>query len=237
MRRSAAVLPLVLLMFGTAAAGDLTADDVLRMIMESQTRQEQLQNRYVWHEHVEFGRSRPDGSERRKTDTIREFEVSWESGSHYRELISENGRPLTPAQAEKKKVLVRRPITTLASFLPGRTNRLVRSETIAGRDCWVIESDPSTDQPPYRRTFWVDKEDKVVTRIHQERLGKTEKGTLIQGTIFFQKSSDGVWLESRSENVIAAMDLHRMFSQLQTIDFSAYQRFTTDTAIQFHDPN
>lgn len=226
MRRA---LTLALVACGTLVAGDLTADDVLRAILESQARQEQLQNQFVWHEHVEFRHLNSDGTAAKKADTVREFEVSYESGSVYRTLVSENGKPLTPRQASKKKVLARRQVTPLASWIAGRTNRLIRGESIDGRDCWVIESDPGPGQSPYRRTLWIDKTDKAVTRIHDERLGKATPGTAERDTIFFQKNDAGVWLISRSELMVR--------TELQTIDFSGYRRFTTDSAVHYAGPN
>jgi len=80
-------------------AADLTADDVLRMSMDSQTRQEQIQRQYVWHEHGELGPANKDGTGRTKTTLRREFEVSYENGSVYRKTVAEHGIVIGPNEA------------------------------------------------------------------------------------------------------------------------------------------
>jgi len=84
-------------------AADLAADDILKMSMDSQTRQEELQRQYVWHEHVELGPSNKDATGRTKLNFQRDFEVAYESGTVYRKLVSENAVALDPKEAERKR--------------------------------------------------------------------------------------------------------------------------------------
>jgi hypothetical protein len=129
------------------------------MSMDSQTRQEQIQRQYVWHEHVELGPANRDGTGLAKTTLRREFEVSYEGGSLYRRIVAENGTAIGPNEAERRKnVHVRREVLTLSAIASQTTKKLLGEEAVDGRKCWVVQSESATGQSPYRWTLWIDED-------------------------------------------------------------------------------
>ena len=220
---------------GRLFAADLTADDVLRMSMDSQTRQEQMQRQYVWHEQVELGPANKEGTGRTKTTLRREFEVSYEGGSVYRTIVAENGIAIAPKEAEKKKVHVRRKVLALSAIASEMTNKLLDEETIDGRKCWVVQSESANT--PYRWTVWIDEDEKVIIRVVSELLRETpEVKAGARTTVSYSRNDLGVWLPTRQISLFTGNGFlpARAF---QTIDFSAYRRFTTDANILYGDPN
>jgi len=222
---------------GRLLAADLTADDVLRMSMDSQTRQEQMQRQYVWHEHVELGPANKDGTGRTKTTLRREFEVSYEGGSVYRKIIAENGIAVGPDEAEKKKVQVRRGVLALSAIASQSTSKLLGEEAIDGRKCWVVQAESANDQSPKRWTLWIDKDERAIVRVASELLrGTPEVKAGARTTVFYSRNELGVWLPSRQISIFTG-NAFLPARAFQTIDFSAYRRFTTDTNIRYDDPN
>jgi len=219
-------------------AADLTADDVLRMSMDSQTRQEQFQRQYVWHEHVELGPANKDGTGRTKTTLRREFEVSYESGNVYQKIVAENGMAIGPNEAERRKnVHVRREVLALSAIALLTTKKLLREEAIDGRNCWVVESESATGQSPYRWTLWIDEDERVVVRVEKDLLrGTPEVKAGARTTVLYSRNELGVWLPSRQISIFTG-NAFLPARAFQTIDFSAYRRFTTDTNIRYDDPN
>lgn len=222
---------------GRLLAADLTAGDVLRLSMDSQTRQEQMQRQYVWHEHVELGPANKDGTGRTKTTLRREFEVSYEGGSVYRKIVAENGVAIRPNEAERKKVVVRREVLALSAITSQMTNKLLREEAIDGRKCWVIQSESAAGQGPDLWTFWIDEEERAIIRVEKELLHATPEVKAGARTILsYTRNDAGVWLPSRQITLFTGNGFlpARAF---QTIDFSSYTRFTADTNIRYDDPN
>jgi hypothetical protein len=207
------------------------------MSMDSQTRQEELQHQYGWREHVELGPSNKDGTGWTKLNLQRDFEVTYESGTVYRKIVSENGVALDPKEAERKKVHIRRAALALSTITSQTTSKLLGEETIDGHKCWVIRSEPIPDRSPSRWTLWIDEQEKVLIRVQSELLREDvelKAGAL--RTILYTRNEQGVWLPSRSTNVFTGRQFLAAHSY-QTIDFSGYRRFTSDTKIQYDDPN
>ena len=78
-------LALVFVCFAKLPAAELTGEAILHMALEGEGRQEKLRQQYVWHEHVEVGPAKVDGSSV-KVNITRDFEITFLKGSFYREL-------------------------------------------------------------------------------------------------------------------------------------------------------
>jgi len=222
---------------GRLLAADFTAEDVLRMSMDSQTRQELMQRQYVWHEHVELGPANKDGTGRTKTTLRREFEVSYEGGSVYRKIIAENGIAISPDEAEKKKVQVHREVLALSAIASQTRSKLLGEEAIDGRKCWVVQSESANDRSPKRWTLWIDEDERAIVRVASELLsGTPEVKAGARTTVFYSRNELGVWLPSRQVSIFTG-NAFLPARAYQTIDFTAYRRFTTDTNIQYDDPH
>ncbi len=82
-------LALVFVSFAKLRAGDLTGEAVLHMALQGESRQEKLRQQYVWHEHVEVGPAKANGS-RVKVNITRDFDITFLKGS-----FTVNSLPLT----------------------------------------------------------------------------------------------------------------------------------------------
>ena len=197
-----------------------------------------MRRQYVWHEHVELlGRANKDGTGRAKTTLRRDFDVSYDGGSVYRKIVAENGVSISPDEAEKRKVHVRREVLALSAIVSQMTNSLLSEETVDGRKCRLIRSEPATGQGPCRWTLRIDEDERVVIRAESVLLrGTPEVKAGARTTVFYTRNELGVWLPSRQTMLFIGSGLLPARA-LQTIDFSADQRFTTDTNIRYDDPN
>ncbi len=239
--------PALLLVFAFVAklpAADLSGEAILRLALDGETHQEKLRQQYIWHEHVESGPAKADGS-RAKVEINRDFDITFLNGAFYRQLVAVNGKPVKAGTTVKQPP--RHIGVPLAAVLSVMDQKLLREEEIDGHKYRVVQSDPKKNPAPatpaetealsYRYTHWIDQEDKSVLRVEWEVIGAgiaTKPGS--RATVVFAKQADSVWLPKRAELLIATGDRFGAKWVLQTNDYSAYMRFTTDTSIQFDAP-
>jgi len=223
-------------------AADLTGEAVLRMALEGESRQEKLRQQYVWHEHVELGPAKADGS-RVKMNITRDFDVTFLKGSFYRELVAVNGKPVKAGTRVKH---TRHTGVPLAAILSVMDQELVRVEEIGGRRYWMVQSGPKknavaatpaeTQALSYRYTHWIDQQDKSVVRVKWEVIAQgveTKPGSWTR--LDFARNADSVWLPEHVEFFTVTGDKFGAKWMFQTGDFSGYRKFGSDTKIGFDD--
>jgi hypothetical protein len=243
-------------------AADLSGEEILRRSVAGETRQQKLRQQYTWHEHQENGPARADGSPV-KVNIARDFDVIFLEGSFYRKLVAINGKPLNSKQAreEEEKMHMtaaqrmarplakraRRSGVPLSDILSVMDHRLLREEEVGGHKYWVVQSEPrkgtitksqaETEALSYRYIHWIDEDEKVVVRREWEVIGEgveTKPGSRTK--VGFAKNNDSVWLPDRAESLIVTGDKFGASRTLQTNTFSGYRRFTSETNIEFDDP-
>jgi hypothetical protein len=151
------------------------------------------------------------------SDESVKFENVFVEGLPYRRKIEENGKPLSGKEAEAEEIRYEQAVEqrrnlsledkrrglhlTLHSYrtmpscclLTLFENRVVRHETLDGRDTVVVESVPKADAKPananeksalnWKQTSWIDVEDAMPVRYDAEKLnddGRTAKGETIR---------------------------------------------------------
>jgi len=195
-----------------AAAAQETGGDVAAQLQRMQSSvqkngklQQQFTSDEIWH-NVNYGKNG-----KKTVDESAKYENVFVEGLPYRKKVESNGKPLNGKAAEKeekryeKAVEERRgmsiaqkrhwwrmgftyslPICCLTTLFD---NRIVRHETIGGRDTIVVESTPKPDAKPandaeksslnWKETTWIDTADAMPTRIEVESL--TDAGHFAKG--------------------------------------------------------
>ena len=229
-------LALVFVCFAKLPAAELTGEAILHMALEGEGRQEKLRQQYVWHEHVEVGPAKVDGSSV-KVNITRDFEITFLKGSFYRELVAVNGKPVKHA---------RHTGVPLGAILSVMDQELVRVEEIGNRKYWVVQSEPKknavaatpaeTQALSYRYTHWIDQQDKSVSRLKWEVIAQrveTPPGSWTR--LDFAENENSVRLPRHAEFFIVTGDKFGAKWVFQTNDYSAYRKFSTDTSVNFDD--
>jgi hypothetical protein len=235
-------LVLVLASCAKLPAADLTGEAILHLTLEDESRQEKLRQQYVWHEHVEIGPAKADGS-RIKVNITRDFDITFLKGSLYRELVAVNGKPVKAGTTIKH---TRHTGVPLAAILSVMDQELVGVGQIGDRKYWVVRSEPkknATAATPaeaealsYRYTHWIDQQEKSVFRVQWEVIAhgvETKPGSWTK--LVFAKNADSVRLPEHAELFMVTGDKLGAKWVFQTNDYSGYRKFTTDTNLEFDD--
>jgi hypothetical protein len=132
---------------------------------------------------------------------------------------------------------VRREVLALSAIAALTTEKLLREEALDGRKCWVVQSESGAGQSPDCGTLWIDEGERVIVRVETDFLrGTPEMKPGARTIVFYSRNELGVWLPSRQISLFSG-NAFLPARAYQTIDFSAYRRFTSDTNIQYDDPN
>lgn len=204
-----------------------------------------------------------------------EFESVFSNGLWYRREVERNGKPLTEKQQEASQrrldvvsnlekdydyiieAMHGNPANSFRTELPYSylttlfNNRLLRHESMHGRDVLVIESQPRADAHPasdlersaldWNETTWVDAEDAMPVRYKVELLvdkgGSLRKGSTSQ--VEFTRLEDlpnapnsaprYVWLEEHSESTFIGRLLGMQFTERNDITSSNFRKFRSDS--------
>jgi hypothetical protein len=238
MRKLASAL--VFVTFAKLHSADLTGEAVLQIALEGESRQEKLRQEYVWHEHVEAGPAKADGS-RIKVNFTRDFDVTFLNGAFYRELVAVNGKPVKSGTTVKH---TRHTGVPLAAILSVMNQELVRVEEIGNRKYWVVQSKPKknvvaatsteTEALSYQYTHWIDQEDKSIFRVKWEVIApqvETKPGSWT--TLDFAENENSVRLLRHAQFFIVTGDKFGAKWVFQTNDYSGYRKFSADSKIDF----
>jgi hypothetical protein len=203
------------------------------------------------------------------------FESVFSNGLWYRREVERNGKPLTEKQQEASQrrldvvsnlekdhdyiieAMHGNPSNSFRTKLPYSylatlfNNRLLRHDSIQGREVLVIESQPRADAHPtsdleqsaldWKETTWVDAEDAMPVRYKVELLvdkgASLRKGSTSQ--VEFTRLQDlpsapdsaprYVWLEQHSESTFIERLLGMQFMERNDITSSNFRKFHSDS--------
>lgn len=220
---------------------------------------------FVYREEIHYTEQFSDGAFRRNSRAV--YEVSILEGEPYHRKIEQDGQPLTgvdEAYEEKRYREVEKfrretpPAERRRRYFAAEENRfkidsrivlenhtavLAGEETIEGRRCWVVETEPRKGAPkPKRRSqwslsqklrYWIDQETRFPVRVVATQLfdfDSSRKGTV---TEVVSGRMEGVWLWRwiRSEGTKKADGKKVVYRTRQ--EYSMYRHFTTTTNLLF----
>jgi len=205
-------------------------------------------------------------------DESAKFENLFVGGLPYRRQTAKNGKPLTGKDAEKEeqryeKAIKDRKAMTMATkrLSLHRTfniampinyltklfdNRVVRTETLDGREMLVVESTPRQDVQPtsneekqamsWKQYAWIDREDLYPAKIVWEKLNAEEhllKGTI--DTLVFERRKDtasdgtvrGVWLQTSFRGEFRMKIMLMTFRGTTEQSWSNFKKFQVDVRL------
>ncbi|MDQ1470381.1 MAG: hypothetical protein QOJ99_1861 [Bryobacterales bacterium] len=116
----------------------------------------------------------------------------------------------------------------------GHKFRVVQSEA---KKSAVAKTSAETEALFYRYVQWIDEDEKAVVRKEWDVIApgvETKPGSRTK--VVFSRNIDSVWLPQRAEFLIVTGDRFGASQVLQTNTYSGYRRFTTETKIEFDDP-
>ncbi len=198
------------------------------------------------------------------------YEVTFLEGESYHRVVARNGTPLTPEEQEAEdnrfqQVSQYRRDTPVEErrrrHFAAEENRyridtdivvrhhnatLVGTDTIRGRDVWLISTQPRQGAPkPKRRSewslcqkfsYWIDQKTYLPLRIEAEQLydfDGTKKGTVSRVETV---EVEGILLPERITSTTRRKPSRGQTAQITDQSYSAYKRFRTETVLLFGDP-
>jgi hypothetical protein len=246
--------------------------EIVRQSLSIDQRNLEAARNYVYQRHVV--EKRLDGGGKIKTVEERTYEQFVLFGEPYERLMSKNGQPLSDKDREKeeqrwqklkdareheseaerreriaKREKRRRENREFLQEIPDAFNfALLGSDTLNGRDVWVIAAEPRPGYKPkaqraqilakLRCKFWVDKTELQWARAEAELtenfsfaliLAKLNKGTRLE--FDQQKVNDEIWLPKRQYVNGTGRLLVMGGGVEQETTFSDYRKFRIETKI------
>lgn len=211
----------------------------------------------------------------RKAPEIRTYDVTLLEGSPYRRLVARNDKPLSAQEERKEQEKLRKSIEERRKETPEQRKariadwerkqqkqrapaqeipdafdlRLVGSESLNGRDVWVIAGTPKPGYKPklasnaylpkIKGKLWIDKQDSQWVRVEIETLDTISFGGILvrlaKGSqVNFEQAhvNDEVWLPKRiSASLLARVMLVAGAHVEVEIAFSNYRKFQADSRL------
>jgi len=234
------------------------AGRILEHAVANRTAQTDARAHFIYREHMVH--SNPDGH----VNETQDFEWIFLEGSPYRKLVAVKGKPLSgkAAKEEERKfqmtAVERRadaqrhkpnPHIFSADISPATVLRVMnhqveRTETLNGRPCWVIRSEPKPDftattneereAKAYRFTYWIDTDDEMIAQERYEIAGSGAQ--LLPGssqTTTYTKIGDSVWLPNYREGEYTSGPPRPRGHWRQTHRFTDYRKFGSEATVVF----
>lgn len=215
----------IALWLALAAAPDAVA--LLEKVDAAEKQQDALRRSYVFRERQTNWDVDKNGQQGEKPDRVRVFEHIYLEGSLYRQLLEQNGRPLSASEIKKRddarqKEAAKRRSRGKAGLLSRTRNiragamgelaqlyrlTVVGEETLAGHLCWKVEAEPKGDVSTprqkeanaYRQRLWIHQTEHVLVRRELDVIGP---GAEIEpgGELradFARQPETGVWFPTK----------------------------------------
>jgi hypothetical protein len=254
----------------------LAADEIqplIRAVAENDIANNLKQRDYTYLQREE--EHKLDGQGNDKAVETRNFEIMMLYGQQVRRLIARNDKPLsaeetareekkvqkimrereqeTPAQREKRLQKEAKEREEDRAFVrevaDAYTFRLVGTETLGGRETYVIDADPRPGfqphlkdakyLPKFRGRVWIDSDETQWIKLECEAidtvswglfLARIHKGSRI--SIELTRVNDEVWLpKSVSLKLSARLALLKNFNVIENVSYRDYKKFRSDVKI------
>jgi len=216
-----------------------------------------------------------DGQGNEKSLETRNYEIMMLYGQQVRRLIARNDKPLSAEQAAKEEKKLQKIMREREQETPAQrekrlrkeakereedrafvrevadayTFRLVSTETLGGRETYVIDADPRPDfhphlkdakyLPKFRGRVWIDSAETQWVKLEVEAidtvswglfLARIHKGSRIN--LELTRVNDDVWLpRSVTLKLSARVALLKSFNVIQNISYRDYKKFRSDVRI------
>lgn len=221
-------LALLAVLAGAAALAQTPEpQQIIQRAFEASERNDEIQQQYTGNERVEERKIDKNGAV--KDTTSKTFEVLYLFGEEYEKLIAENDQPLDPDKAAKEQKKLDKAYAERADESPKQREKrlkkqrkeeeeerefraelvkafdytLAGEETLAGRDCWVVDGvprpgyEPSTSRAKFLQKIevraWIAKDDYNWVRAEAETIDNASFGG------FIVKLREGAVLEFTQE--------------------------------------
>ena len=254
----------------------LAADEIqplIRAVAENDITNDLKQRDYTYLQREE--EHKLDGQGNDKSVETRNFEIMMLYGQQVRRLIARNDKPLgaeeaakeekkiqkimrereqeTPAQREKRLQKEAKEREEDRAFVrevaDAYTFRLAGTETLGGRETYVIDADPRPGFEPhlkdakylprFRGRVWIDSAETQWVKLECEAidtvswglfLARIHKGSRI--SIELTRVNDEVWLpKSVSLKLSARLALLKNFNVIENVSYRDYKKFRSDVKI------
>lgn len=254
----------------------LASDEIqplIRAVAENDIANDLKQRDYTYLQREE--EHKLDGQGNEKSLETRNYEIMMLYGQQVRRLIARNDKPLGAAEAGKEEKKIQKIMGEREQETPPQrekrlhkeaeereeerafvrevadayTFRLVGTETLDGRETYVIDADPRPDfhphlkdakyLPKFRGRIWIDSAETQWLKLECEAidtvswglfLARIHKGSRI--SIELTRVNDEVWLpKSINLKLSARLALLKNFNVIENVSYRDYKKFRSDTRI------
>ena len=254
----------------------LAADEIqplIRAVAENDIANHLKQRDYTYLQHEE--EQKLDSRGNQKSAETRDFEIMMLYGQQVRRLVARNGKPLSRDQAEKEESKIQKIMREREQETPAQhekrlqkethereeerafvreiadayTFRLVRTETLDGRETYVIDADPKPGfqphvkdakyLPKFRGRIWIDSAETEWVKADIEAIDTVSWGLFLAR--FYKGSridielthvNDEVWLpKSVSLTISARLALVKSLNVMEDVSYRDYKKFRSDIKI------
>jgi len=251
------------------------ARDIIQQAIQVNDRNDELARNYTYLERQDLQTF--DGSGHLKERRLETWDITMLEGSPYRRLVARNDQPLPPADERKEEEKLRRSNQDRAheteeqrqrriadaqkrrderqrepvkELLQGFDFRLSGTESLGGRDVWVIDATP---HPGFKGTgeiaramfpkihcrFWIEKTGYHAAKIEIDTLDTVPLGLfllrLAKGSriaIEFAEVNNEVWLPKQvTASAAARLLLVKSMRMSMQFDFSGYKKFQAESHV------